>query len=71
MLKEFMAQIEPKLLGQLVEVVFDKMKTGGRGGVAENGEEIHSAVAEAKRQFSILENCRFNRHCLTNLLIRA
>ena len=30
MLKEFVGQLEPKLLGQLVEVVFDKMKLAGK-----------------------------------------
>ena len=32
MLKEFVGQLEPKLLGQVVEVVFDKMKLAGEAG---------------------------------------
>jgi hypothetical protein len=32
MLKEFVTQLEPKLLGQVVEVVFDKMKFAGEVG---------------------------------------
>ena len=32
MLKEFVGQLEPKFLGQLVEVVFEKMKLAGEAG---------------------------------------
>lgn len=54
MLKEFVAQIEPKLLGQLVEVVFDKMKLAGEAGsLLKIEEEIRDAVAEARRQWRI------------------
>ena len=52
MLKEFVGQLEPKLLGQLVEVVFDKMKLAGEAGsLLKIEEEIRDAVAEARRQW--------------------
>ena len=52
MLKEFVAQLEPKLLGQVVEVVFDKMKLAGEAGsLLKIEEEIRDAVAEAKKQW--------------------
>ncbi len=52
MLKEFVAQLEPKVLGQVVEVVFDKMKLAGEAGsLLKIEEELRDAVAEAKRQF--------------------
>ena len=52
MLKEFVGQLEPKLLGQLVEVVFDKMKLAGEAGsLLKIEEEIRDAVAEAKKQW--------------------
>jgi hypothetical protein len=54
MLKEFMDQLEPKLLGQLVKVVFDKMKLAGdAGSLLKIEEEIREAVAEARRQWRI------------------
>ena len=54
MREEFVAQIEPKLLGQLVEVVFDKMKLAGEAGsLLKIEEEIRDAVAEARRQWGI------------------
>ena len=52
MLKEFVGQLEPKLLGQVVEVVFDKMKlAGGAGSFLKIEEEIRDAVAGAKKQY--------------------
>ena len=52
MLKDFVAQLEPKLLGQLVEVVFDKMKLAGEAGsLLKIEEEIRDAVATAKKQW--------------------
>jgi hypothetical protein len=52
--KDFVNQVEPKLLGQLVEVVFDKMKLAGEAGSLLKIEvEIRDAVAEAKRQFDM------------------
>jgi hypothetical protein len=52
MLKDFVAQLEPKLLGQVVEVVFDKMKLAGEAGsLLKIEEEIADAVAGAKKQW--------------------
>jgi hypothetical protein len=54
MLKEFVAQLEPKLLGQLVDVVFDKMKLAGEAGsLLRIEEEIRDAVSEAGRQWRV------------------
>ena len=52
MLKEFVAQLEPKLLGQLVQRVFDKMKMAGEAGsLLRIEEEIRTKVASAKAQW--------------------
>ncbi len=52
MLKEFVGQLEPKVLGQVVEVVFDKMKLAGEAGsLLKIEEEIRDAVAAAKKQW--------------------
>ena len=52
MLREFVAQLEPKFLGQMVEVVFDKMKLAGEAGsLLKIEEEIRDAVAAAKTQW--------------------
>ncbi|MBS1828810.1 MAG: BREX-1 system adenine-specific DNA-methyltransferase PglX [Acidobacteria bacterium] len=52
MLREFVAQLEPKVLGQVVEVVFDKMKLAGEvGSLLRIEEEIRDAVAAAKKQW--------------------
>ena len=52
MLEDFVKQVEPKLLGQLVEVVFDSMQLAGEAGsLLKIEEEIQGAVAEAKLQF--------------------
>ena len=52
MFKEFVGQLEPKLLGQVVEVVFDKMKLAGEAGsLLKIEEEIRGAVAAAKKQW--------------------
>jgi len=51
MLQEFVSQLEPRLLGQLVEAVFDKMKLAGEvGSLLKIEEEIRDAVAAAKKQ---------------------
>jgi len=51
-LKEFVNQLEPKLLGQVVEVVFDKMKLAGEAGsLLKIEEEIRDTVAAAKKQW--------------------
>ena len=52
MLKEFVNQLEPKLLGQVVEVVFNKMKLAGEAGfLLKIEEEIRDKVAAAKKQW--------------------
>ena len=52
MLKEFVGQLEPKVLGQVVEVVFDKMKLAGEAGsLLKIEEDIRDAVAAAKKQY--------------------
>ena len=52
MLKEFVGQLEPKVLGQVVEVVFDKMNLAGElGSLLKIEEEIRDAVAAAKKQW--------------------
>ncbi len=52
MLKDFIAQLEPRLLGQLVEVVFHKMKLAGEAGsLLKIEKEIHETIAQAKRQW--------------------
>src|ERR1017187_8878830 len=52
MLKEFVGQLEPKVLGQVVEVVFDKMKRAGEAGsLLKIEEEIRDAVVAAKMQW--------------------
>lgn len=53
-LKEFVGQLEPKVLGQVVEVVFDKMKLAGEAGtLLKIEEDIRDAIREAKRQYEI------------------
>jgi hypothetical protein len=52
MLKDFVAQLEPKLLGQVVEVVFKKMSLAGEAGpLLKIEEEIREVVASAKKQW--------------------
>jgi hypothetical protein len=52
MLKEFIGQLEPKLLGQVVGVVFDKMKLAGEAGsLLKIEDEIRDSVSEAKKQW--------------------
>ena len=52
LLKEFVSQLEPKLLGHVVEVVFDKMKLAGEAGsLLKIEEDIRDAVASAKTQW--------------------
>jgi hypothetical protein len=54
MLKEFVGQLEPKFLGQVVEVVFNKMKLAGEAGSLLKIEmEIRETVAEARKQWTI------------------
>lgn len=52
MLKEFVSQLQPKLLGHVVEVVFDKMKLAGEAGsLLKIEDELRDAVAAAKKQW--------------------
>jgi len=52
MLKEFVGQLEPKVLGQMVEVVFDKMNLAGEAGpLLKIEEETRDAVAAARKQW--------------------
>ena len=52
LLKDFVAQLEPKLLGQIVEVVFERMKLAGEtGSLLTIEEEIRDVVAAAKKQW--------------------
>ena len=52
LLREFIAQIQPAVLGQLVGVVVEKMKLAGEAGsLLKIEEEIKEAVASAKRQW--------------------
>lgn len=52
LLEEFTAALQPRVLGQLVEVVFDKMKLAGEAGsLLKIEEELRGAIAEAKRQW--------------------
>jgi len=52
LLKEFVGQLEPTFLGQVVEVVFDKMKLAGEAGsLLKIEEEIRDAVSSAKKQW--------------------
>jgi hypothetical protein len=52
MLIEFVTALQPKVLGQLVEVVFDKMKLADEAGsLLKIEKEIASAISEAKKQW--------------------
>jgi len=52
MLREFTAGLKPRVLGQLVDVVFDKMKLAGEAGsLLKIEEEILDAIDEAKNQW--------------------
>lgn len=52
MLEEFARSLEPTVLGQLVEVVFDEMKLAGEAGfLLKIEEEIEGAIARARAQW--------------------
>jgi hypothetical protein len=52
MLKEFVAQLEPKLLGQVVEIVFHKMNLAGEAGsLLQIEDDVRETVAAAKEQW--------------------
>lgn len=51
LLKEFASQIQPRVLGQLVEEIFEKMELAGETGtLLKIEEEIQSAIEDAKSQ---------------------
>ncbi|HEY1307292.1 MAG TPA: BREX-1 system adenine-specific DNA-methyltransferase PglX [Vicinamibacterales bacterium] len=51
-LKDFVTQLQPKVLGHLVESVFDKMKLAGEAGsLLKIDAELRTAIASAKRQW--------------------
>jgi len=52
MLQEFTSRLKPRVLGQLVEVVFEKMQIAGEAGsLLKIEEELRGAIAEAKKQW--------------------
>ena len=52
LLEEFVATLQPRVLGQLVRVVFDKMKLAGEAGsLLKIEEELRDAIAAAKKQW--------------------
>ncbi|MHB8782134.1 MAG: BREX-1 system adenine-specific DNA-methyltransferase PglX [Desulfobacteria bacterium] len=52
MRREFTSRIKPRVLGQLVDMVFEKMKLAGEAGsLLKIEEEIKDAVAEARKQW--------------------
>jgi len=52
LLKEFTATLQPKVLGQLVEVVFEKMKLAGEAGsLLKIEKEIQEAARKAKYEY--------------------
>lgn len=54
LLDEFIAELQPKVLGQLVQVVFEKMKLAGEAGsLLKIEEEIRDVIAEAKQQWEV------------------
>ncbi len=54
MLKEFVGQLEPRVLGQVVEVIFDKMKLAGEAGtLLKIEDEIRDTIREAQRQYDM------------------
>lgn len=53
MLREFTESIEPRVLGQLVEIIFDKMQLAGEAGsLLKIEEKIEEEVAEAREEFN-------------------
>lgn len=53
MLNEFVAELHPRILGQLVSFAFDKMKLAGvAGSLLVIDEQLREAVAQAKRQWA-------------------
>lgn len=52
LLEDFVGQLEPKVVGQVVKVVFEKMRLAGEtGSLLKIEEEIRATVAAAKNQY--------------------
>lgn len=52
LLQEFTSKLNPPVLGQLLEVIFDKMQLAGEAGtLLKIEEEIHTAIHEAREQW--------------------
>jgi hypothetical protein len=52
-LKEFADQMKPRVLGQLVEIIFEKMELAGEAGsLLKIEEEIEEAVEKAREEFN-------------------
>ena len=50
--REFTASLKPRVLGQLVDIVFDKMKLAGEAGfLLKIEKEIENAVAKARKEW--------------------
>lgn len=63
MRREFIADLKPRVLGQLVDVVFEKMKLAGEAGsLLKIEEEIKEAVAVARTQW--LEDTKLEHQLL-------
>ncbi|WP_439146105.1 Eco57I restriction-modification methylase domain-containing protein [Vibrio sp.] len=53
MLKEFTEQVQPPVLGQLVETVFERMQLAGEAGsLLKIEQEIQTAIEAAKKEYS-------------------
>lgn len=52
MLEEFTASLQPKLLGQLLKIIFEKMKLAGEAGtLLKIEDEIREAIADAHAEY--------------------
>lgn len=52
-LKDFSGKMNPRVLGQLVEIIFEKMKLAGEAGsLLKIEEEIEGAVSQAREEFN-------------------
>jgi len=52
MLEEFAGQLQPKVLGQLVRIIFEKMKLAGEAGsILKIEEDIKDAIADAHKEY--------------------
>jgi hypothetical protein len=72
MLKEFVADVQPRVLGHLVEVVFDKMQLAGEAGsLLKVEDELREAIAVAKRQWAAEYEQAVDRKGRTLLFSRA